>query len=67
MEYFSKNSFEQQCVLLHALLNQGELHAHCSFIGINDAYFHPQYLSRSKSLFSETLSPTHHGQVSFYE
>ena len=57
--------FEQQCVLLHILLNQGELYSHSSFIGLNDADFNPQYISNAKCLFYETLSPKHYGQVSF--
>ena len=28
--------FEQQCVLLAAFLDQGELASYCSFIGMND-------------------------------
>ena len=35
------------------------------FIVLNYAYFYPHYLSNAKRLFSETLSPKKHGQVSF--
>ena len=35
------------------------------FIGMNDAYFNSQCLSCEKRVFSETLSPKDHGQVSF--
>ena len=65
MKYFFKKSFEQQCVLLHALLNRGELSFRCSFICLSDANFNSRCLSNAKSLFSETLSPKQHGQVSF--
>ena len=57
--------FEQQCVILNAFLNQDELAAHCSFIVMNDADFNSWYLSNAKHLFSKTLSPKNHGEVSF--
>ena len=57
--------FEQECVILNSFLNQGELSDQCSFIGLNDAEFYSQCLSNAKHLFSETLSPKNHGQVSF--
>ena len=50
-------SFEQQCVLIHEFLNQGDIAALFSFIGINDAYFNAQCLSNAQRLFSEILSP----------
>ena len=46
-------------------MNQGELAAHCPFIGLKCADFNSQCLSNAKYLFSETLSPKNHGQVSF--
>ena len=46
-------------------MNQGELSAHCSFIGMNDAYFNSHYLPNTKHLFSETVSPKNPCQVSF--
>ena len=63
--FFWTKSFEQQCVIIHALLNQGEAYAHCSFIGLNDAYFNSQCLSNEKRLFSENLLPKNHSQESF--
>ena len=62
---FRKKAFEQQCVLLHAFLNRGELAAQFSFIGLNDANFNSQCLSNAKCLFYETLSPKKHGKVIF--
>ena len=59
-----KKPFEQQCVLLHVFLNQGEISSHYSFIGLNDVYFNSQCLPKSKCLFFETLSPNNHSQVS---
>ena len=43
--------FEQQCVLLHILLNQGELYSHSSFIGLNDADFNVQCISNANVYF----------------
>ena len=51
---FLNNFFEQQCVLLHALFNQGEISDLCPFIDLNDEYFNLQCLSNAKTLFSET-------------
>ena len=65
MKYVLTKAFEQKCVLLHAFLNQGDISYHCSFIGINDADFNSQCLSNAKRLYSETLSPKKHGQLSF--
>ena len=62
---FWRNPFEQKFVLLHALLNQGELSDHCSFNGLNEADFNLRCLSNAKRLFSETLSPKKSGQVRF--
>ena len=62
---FWSKCFEQQCVLLNLFLNQGELAVHCSFIGINHAYFNSQFLFNAKQIFSETLSPKKRGQASF--
>ena len=59
--YFQTKSFEQQRALIHEFLNQGELAAHCSFIGMNDANFNLQCITNAKRLFSETLSQKHHG------
>ena len=42
---------EQQCVLINAFLNQGKLAAHCSFIGLNYAYFNLQSLSNAERFF----------------
>ena len=56
---------EQQCVLINVLLNQGELAAHFSFIGMNDEDFNSQCLFNAKCLFYETSSPKKHGQVIF--
>ena len=58
-------SFGQHYVLINALLKQGELASHCSCIGLNDADFNSYWLSNEKRLYSETLSPKNHGQVSF--
>ena len=55
--YFQTKSFEQQRALIHEFLNQGELAAHCSFIGLKDADFISQRISNEKCLFSETVSP----------
>ena len=41
-------SFEQQCVILHILINQGEISAQCSFIGLNDEYFNSHLLSNAE-------------------
>ena len=49
--FFRTKPFEHQCVLLYPLLNQGELAAHCSFIGLNDANFNLHCLSNEKRLF----------------
>ena len=57
-------SFEQTCILPNYFLNQGELAAHCSFIGTKDADFNLQCIPNAKRLFSETVSPKKHGQVS---
>ena len=57
MKFVLTNSFEQKCVFIHAFLNQGELAAQCSFIGINDEYFDSMCISNAKRLFSETVSP----------
>ena len=57
--------FEHQCVIINALLNQGELDTFCSFIFMNDKYFNSQCLSNEKRLYSKTLSPKNHGHVSF--
>ena len=46
------NSFEQQCVPLHELLNEGELVPENLFIVLNDVYFDSQCLSYAKKLFS---------------
>ena len=46
-------------------MNQGELDAHCLFIGMNDAGFNSRCLSNVKRLFSETLSSKHIGQLRF--
>ena len=61
---FWTNSFEQQCVILHALLNQGKLDHCCSFVGLNDVYFNSQCLSYAKCLFSETVPEKNQFQVS---
>ena len=63
--YFQKKSFEQQCVIPNALSNQDETSSNYSFIGLNDAYFNSRCFSNAIFLFSETLPPKHHGQVSF--
>ena len=57
MKFVLTNSFEQKCVFIHAFLNQVELAAQCSFIGINDEYFDSMCISNAKRLFSETVSP----------
>ena len=59
--------FEQQCVLINALLNQGELAPHCSFIGLNGADFNSWCLSNAKHIFYELSSTKNHGQLSFYK
>ena len=63
--FFWTDSFEQQCVLLYSLLNQGEISSDCSFISMNNAYFNSHFIPNSKLLFSETSSPKNNGQVSF--
>ena len=63
--FFRTKSFKQQCVLLYAFLNQVEITAHCSFIGLNYSDFNSQCLSNVKHSFSEMLSPKNHSQVSF--
>ena len=45
INWMIKNKFEQQCVLLNSLLNQGELAYHCSYIGLNDVEINSSYLS----------------------
>ena len=62
---FWKNSFEQKFVILHTLLNQGELSDYCLFIGLDDAYFNLRCLSNANRLFSEILSPKNPIQLSF--
>ena len=62
---FQTKSFETQCVIIHALLNQGALASHCSFIGMNHAGFDSHCLSNMERVYSEILSPKHHSQVSF--
>ena len=47
------------------LLKQEKNSAHCSFIGMNDAYFNSQCLYNAKRLLSEILSSKKHGKVSF--
>ena len=63
--FFQTEFFQKLCVLLNALLDQGEHSAHCSIIGPNDAHFNSQRLSNAKRLFSETLSPKNNSEVSF--
>ena len=46
-------------------MHLGELYAHCLFIGMNDEGFNSLFISNTKCLFSETVSPKNHGQVSF--
>ena len=58
-------SFKQYCLIIHELLNQGEIAAHCSFIGTNNADFNLHSLSNPRRLFSETISPKNHCQVSY--
>ena len=62
---FLEKLFEQQCVILHALLNQGKLSDNCSFIGLNDEDFISQCLFNANCLSSEMLSPKKYGQVIF--
>ena len=47
-DFFQTKSFEQLCVLLHALLNQGYVAYHCSLIGMKDAGFNQLCLSNAK-------------------
>ena len=46
-------------------MHLGELYAHCLFIGLNDEGFNSLFIPNKKCLFSETVSPKNHGQVSF--
>ena len=46
-------------------MNQSQLAAHCSFIGLNDADFNSWCLSNANNLFSKILSPKKHSQVNF--
>ena len=62
---FLTKSFEHQCVIIHTFLNQGDLAAHCLFIGHNYSDFNSRCLSNAESLFYETLPPKNHSQVSF--
>ena len=57
---FLKKLFEQQCAILHALLNHGDLPGHCSFIGLNDTDTNSQCLSNAEPLSYETVSPKNH-------
>ena len=62
--FVEQTPFEKYCVLLSALLNQGEFSTHFSFIGLNDADFNPLCLSNT-SIFSWILSQKNHVQVFF--
>ena len=61
---FGVNSFEQHIILLHSFLNQGEISAHCSLIGMKYSDFNYDFISNATGLFSETVPPKNHGQVS---
>ena len=44
-------------------MNLDELDAHFYSIGLKDSDFHLNYISNSKHLFSEAISPKNHGQL----
>ena len=55
--FFRIKFFGHKCVIYHLFLNQVELAARCSFIGLKDDGFNPQCIYNKKYSFSETVPP----------